>query len=132
MKRTLFAATLALLLWGAPALAGPQSDFDSDGVWDNSDNCSEAANPTQDDGDADDCGNICDADYDQSGLVDFGDFGAFGNVFGTTGNTLQQHAEPISAVGPRVVDFSDFGVFGNIFNLAPGPSGTTGSTVACP
>lgn len=132
MKRTLFVATLVLLLWGAPALAGPQSDFDSDGVFDNADNCSEAANPAQDDGDADDCGNICDADYDQSGLVDFGDFGVFANAFGATGNTLQQHVEPISPVGPRVVDFGDFGVFANVFNLAPGPSGTTGSTVACP
>ena len=132
MKRALIAASLAVLFWGSPTLAGPLPDFDSDGVNDSADNCSEAVNPLQDDTDTDDCGNICDADYDQSGLVDFGDFGSFASAFGAVGNTLQQHAEPISAVSPRVVDFGDFGVFANVFNSVPGPSGTTVGTTACP
>ena len=131
MKRTLFAATLALLLWGAPALAGPQSDFDSDGVWDNSDNCSETANSDQDDTDADDCGNLCDTDYDQNGQTGFSDFGPFSVNFGNTGHPMQQHSEPVDPA--RVVGFGDFGLFSVSFgSVAPGPSGTTSGTAACP
>jgi hypothetical protein len=133
MRRTLVAATLALLLWGTPALAGPQTDDDGDGWIDTEDNCSEVANPAQDDTDGDDCGNLCDADYDQTGLAGFGDFGSFATAFGKTGNTPQQHVEPISPVTPRVVDFGDFGIFATtLFNSVPGPSGTTASTTACP
>jgi hypothetical protein len=132
MKRTLFAATLALLLWGAPALAGPQADFDSDGVFDNLDNCSEAVNPTQDDTDADDCGNLCDADYSQDGIVGFADFGGFAAAFNVVGNPLQQHAEPVDPAAQ--VGFADFGYFASVFNIpnVVGPSGTTAGTLECP
>ena len=127
MKRTLFAATLALLLWGAPALAGPQADFDSDGVWDNSDNCSERANPAQDDSDTDDCGNLCDADYDATGAVNFIDFSAFSFAFGS--NDLQKdHTEPVAGN----INFIDFSFFSAAFGSTPGPSGTTAGTIACP
>ena len=132
MKRTLLAATLALLLWGTPSLAGPLPDSDGDGVTDSLDNCSDAANGDQDDSDADDCGNLCDADYDQSGLIDFGDFGLFTSAFGADGNSTQQHVEPISPVLPRIVDFGDFGFFANAFGGGPGPSGTSVGTTACP
>jgi hypothetical protein len=128
MKRTLFAATLALLLWGAPALAGPGSDFDSDGVWDNADNCSEAVNAAQDDTDADDCGNLCDADYDDGGTVGFSDFAQFAAVFGS-GDEEKCHIEPIA---PCTVGFSQFAFFAQNFGSTPGPSGTTDGTAACP
>jgi hypothetical protein len=132
MKRTLFAATLALLLWGAPALAGPQGDFDSDGVWDHLDNCSEAVNSDQDDTDADDCGNLCDADYSQDGVVGFADFGQFAPAFNFAGNPLQQHSETVDPL--RVVGFADFGYFASVFNIpnVVGPSGTTAGTLECP
>jgi hypothetical protein len=55
MKRTLLAATLALLLWGTPAMAGPAPDADGDGVSDSEDNCSDDKNPAQDDTDGDEC-----------------------------------------------------------------------------
>jgi hypothetical protein len=132
MKRTLLAATLALLLWGMPAMAGPLPDADGDGVSDLSDNCSDDVNPDQDDSDLDDCGNLCDADYDQTGLVDFGDFGTFAAAFGVAGNPTEQHIEPISAVLPRTVDFGDFGYFASAFGSVPGPSGTTSVTTECP
>ena len=130
MKRTLFAATLALLLWGTPALAGPALDTDSDGVLDINDNCSEAPNPAQDDSDSDDCGNICDTDYDQSGATAFADFGQLSANYGSTGHPLQQHVEAIDPA--RVVGFADFGVFSVSYGSTPGPSGTTAGTIECP
>jgi hypothetical protein len=131
MKLTIFAAMFAFLLWGAPAFAGTNPDFDLDGVGDVIDNCSEKKNAQQDDTDGDDCGNLCDADYDQNGVVDFGDFGGFSTAFGLAGNELQQHVEPISDAD--LVDFGDFGYFSVAFGVVPpGPSGTTAGTLACP
>jgi hypothetical protein len=131
MKRTLVAATLALLLWGMPALAGPQTDTDLDGVLDSSDNCSDVANPAQDDTDGDFCGNVCDTDYNQSGTITFADFGQFTANYASTGHALQQHVEPISPA--RIVGFADFGRFtASYAGPPPGPSRTTAGTTACP
>jgi len=127
MKRSLVAATLALLLWGTPALAGPPPDFDGDGVMDSADNCSEDANAAQDDTDGDDCGNLCDADYDDNGIVNFIDFSGFSAAFGS-GDLEKDHTQPVS--GP--VGFLDFSFFSAAFGSTPGPSGTTVGTVACP
>jgi len=128
MKRTLVAATLALLLWGTPTLAGPPPDFDGDGVADSSDNCSDAVNPGQDDTDVDDCGNLCDPDYTNNGSVGFTDFGQFGPAWGTNDEEYC-HSEPIPGC---TVTFADFGFFAGRFGDIPGPSGTTVGTTACP
>ena len=48
MRLTVFAATLAFLLWGAPAFAGTAPDGDGDGISDGLDNCSDHSNPFQD------------------------------------------------------------------------------------
>jgi hypothetical protein len=129
MKRIVFLAVIGLLSWGTPVFAGTNPDFDLDGVGDVIDNCSEAPNPMQDDTDADDCGNICDADYDQSGAVGFGDFGYFtGNCFGKI-NPLCDHIEPVDG---NVLGFADFGAFTSMFGSVPGPSGTTAGDIACP
>jgi hypothetical protein len=131
MKRIAFLAMIGLLSWGAPAFAGSNLVYDGDGVADVIDNCSETPNSIQDDTDGDDCGNLCDADYDQNGVVDFGDFGLFSAAFGLAGNALQQHVEPVDA--GALVDFGDFGFFAFAFGAGPpGPSGTTAGTVACP
>jgi hypothetical protein len=133
LKRITILAATALLSWGTPALGGPTRDPSDcgDGVPDAIDNCIYACNPAQDDTDADDCGNLCDADYDQTGLVDFADFGAFATCFGLTGCAEQQHVEPISDA--MTVDFGDFGFFASVFGAGPpGPSGTTIGTIACP
>ena len=104
-------------------------NFDGDTLADHIDNCSERANDFQVDTDADDCGNLCDADYNQSGIVDIGDFGAFAQNFGTN-NTLYQHTPPINST--TTVSIGDFGFFAANFSSAPGPSGTTAGTTACP
>jgi hypothetical protein len=138
MKRIAFFAMIGLLSWGAPAFAGSNPDLDGDGVGDVIDNCSEKVNAAQDDTDADGCGNICDADYDQTGLVDFGDFGIFvERCFGFgvgPGNydPLCDHTEPIGGGGINVIDFGDFGAFASMFGGVPGPSGSTAGTIACP
>ena len=104
-------------------------NFDGDTLADHIDNCSERANDFQVDTDADDCGNLCDADYNQSGIVDIGDFGAFAQNFGTN-NTLYQHTLPIDST--TTVSIGDFGFFLQNFGTVPGPSGTTVGTIACP
>jgi hypothetical protein len=102
-------------------------DSDGDGVHDGLDNCLDVLNAAQDDTDGDDCGNLCDADYTQSGGVNFEDFGLFGQAFGLI-SPNHKLTEPVSAG----VAFADFGIFGQLFGLPPGPSGTTAGTVACP
>ncbi len=99
---------------------GLNPDFDGDGVGDRIDNCTLAPNAFQDDTDADGFGNLCDADYDNDGVVGFSDFGAYAQNFGTS-NELYMHAEPVG--GGRLVGFGDFGFFSSNFGSSPGPSG---------
>jgi len=128
MKRTLLAATMALLLWGMPALGGPLPDSDGDGVSDVNDNCSDDINPGQADTDGDDCGNLCDADYDNNGVVAIPDFGDFVGAFATN-DEEKKHLEPVPG---GTVSIPDFGFFVGAFGGVPGPSGTTDGTPACP
>ncbi len=95
---------------------------------DAADNCLLRVNPGQDDTDADGCGNLCDADYDDSGIVGFPDFGQFVGAF-ATGDAEKCHVPPIPGC---TVGFPDFGEFVLMFATAPGPSGTTAGTTACP
>ena len=129
MKLIVLAATLVLLVFGiSPAFAGTvDADSDGDSIDDFSDNCSDAFNPAQDDTDGDSCGNICDANYSQSGVVGFPDFGAFTGAFGTATPNIRL-LEP----GSGIVGFPDFGAFTGLFGAAPGPSGSTTGTTACP
>jgi hypothetical protein len=129
MRLTVFAATLAFLLWGTPAFAGSAPDYDGDGVGDQLDNCSEDVNTGQDDTDEDDCGNLCDADYEDSGVVGFTDFLEFAVAFGTTTDPEKCHVEPIDGC---TVGFPDFLYFATAFGSPPGPSGTTAGTTRCP
>jgi hypothetical protein len=95
----------------------PYVNSDGDGVGDRIDNCSEDANTGQDDTDADGYGNICDADYDNSGIVGFPDFGEFVRAFGST-DMEKCHNEPIPGC---IVGFPDFGAFVAMFGSSPGP-----------
>jgi hypothetical protein len=122
MRLTVFAATLAFLLWGTPAFAGTAPDIDSDGVGDQIDNCSDEPNSDQDDTDFDDCGNLCDGDYDNDGVAGFTDFGEFLlSYLGTPADEEKCHFEPIPGC---TVGFPEFGWFIANYLAAPGPSGT--------
>ena len=127
MPSTVLAMALVFLLCAVPASA---ADFDGDGVEDALDNCSEASNPFQDDTDGDDCGNLCDADYDNSGVVGHPDFFEFGVAFGTN-DQEKCHYQPITG-GGCVVGLDDGAFLYVAFESAPGPSGTTAGTTACP
>jgi hypothetical protein len=120
MRLTVFAATLAFLLWGTPAFAGTAPDFDSDGVGDSIDNCSDEPNSAQDDTDFDDCGNLCDGDYDNDGAVGFPDFGQFVAAY-QSNDEEKHHFEPVPG---SQVGFPDFGWFVANYQTSPGPSGT--------
>ena len=128
MKRTLVATTLALLLWGTPALAGPPMDSDGDGVPDNADNCSAVLNAAQDDTDGDDCGNYCDADYNNSGSVSFADYFEFAIAF----NSNDEEFCHTGTIPGCTVNFGQYFFFATAFGGVPGPSGTTTGTTACP
>ena len=103
-------------------------NFDADAVADELDNCSAVANSGQDDTDADGCGNLCDADYDDTGVVGWHDYFEFGAAFGT-GDQEKCHSEPILGC---TVDGVAFGYMVTHFGTVPGPSGTTAGTTACP
>jgi hypothetical protein len=130
LKWMVIAATLTLLVFGAsPVMAGTVcGDNDGDTVDDCEDNCSDSANPAQDDTDGDGCGNICDADYGQSGSANFSDFTAFVGAFLTVTPNIKL-TEPVPGAA---VNFSDFTSFVGGFLAPPGPSGTTSGTTACP
>jgi hypothetical protein len=111
--------------------SGPNWCDDDDGVGCAIDNCQGIPNTGQDDTDLDNCGNICDADYDQSGIVGFPDFLQFATAYGTTGLAAEEkcHVEPIPGCD---VGFPDFLFFAGAYGGIPGPSGTTAGTTACP
>jgi len=125
MRSTLFAASVTLVLWAAPAFT---ADYDDDGIEDAFDNCSEHANPTQVDTDGDFCGNVCDADYSNSGIAGIADFGEFFRALGST-DEEKIHRDPSAG---ETVGVLDYGFWVTGFALPAGPSGTTPGTVACP
>jgi hypothetical protein len=129
MKHLAFLVAAASLLWAAPSLGGngPESCDGDDGAPDHSDNCACHPNPSQVDTDGDSCGNRCDADYDNDGIVGFLDFGQFGGAFGKSTDLEKDHSEPNT--GP--VGFLDFAIFGQLFGKPAGPSGTSPGTTAC-
>ena len=110
------------------------TDTDGDGVDDFIDNCILRANGpllpdaglnSQLDTDLDGFGNICDADLDNTGTVNLGDFFQFRSVFGSPAPgvapfTLPDHAD---FNGNGLVDLGDFNAIRGAFGSAPGPSG---------
>lgn len=99
----------------AGAAAGP-SDSDGDGIADAADNCTDVANPLQQDSNGDGYGNACDGDLNDDGIVNSLDLGLFRSVFFTS----DPHADMNS---DGTVNASDLGLFRAGYFLPPGPSG---------
>ncbi len=97
--------------------AGPAClgvDSDADGVADSGDNCRLEANTNQRDTDGDGFGNLCDADLDNSGFVNFGDLALFKERF------LSDDADA-DFDGDGSVNFGDLAIIKARFLGAPGP-----------
>ncbi len=109
-SRGSFAFALILLLAG-PALA---ADKDADGVDDAVDNCADVANKSQQDGDADDFGNGCDADFDNDDVVNVRDLAVLKQRFFTKDGEADLN-------GDGVVNVRDLALLKQRFFRAPGP-----------
>jgi hypothetical protein len=111
-----------------------QIDSDSDGFGDVCDNCTDSFNPDQIDTDDDRCGNRCDPDFNPDGVVGAADFSRLAVAWGLSVSVPP--ASPNLDIGPEpldgVVGSADFSQLAVGFHGAPGPSGTTSGTTACP
>lgn len=90
-------------------------DADADGVADAVDNCLGLANTNQSDADRDGFGDVCDADLDQSGMVNGIDLAILRAAFGT-------RSPNGDANGDGVVNALDLALLQSRFGKAPGPS----------
>ena len=79
------------------------------------DNCIGVPNADQRDTDGDGFGNMCDADLNNDGIVNFADLARFKEVYGTA----DPHAD---FNGDGVVDDQDLEILKGMFGEAPGPS----------
>jgi len=123
------------LVVGLPlaAMAGPiptgTPDTDGDGVEDAFDNCTTSKNPTQVDKDHDGCGQFCDFDWNNDGLVKAGEVSLAGSQFGSVACATP----PGPPFNNCVCDFNQDGfckagevsAIGSSFGKKPGPSGIT-------
>lgn len=110
------AGTLAQ--WCVTIVAGPPTgtDTDGDGIFDDTDNCTNVENPSQVDADNDGFGNQCDPDLNNDLIVNFLDLAAFQGLFLST--------DPVADFNlDGNVNFLDLVILTNLFLQPPGPSG---------
>ena len=96
-----------LCLSGSAAWA---ADLDADGVRDAADNCAAAANPGQQDSDADGAGNACDFDYNNDGQVNDADAGLLRSAFGSAPGD-PKHNDAFDADDDGIIGGTDWGAF---------------------
>jgi hypothetical protein len=116
------------------APAPPAPDADGDGVDDALDNCTLLSNTDQQDIDVDGCGDVCDGDFDNSGVVEGSDFSLFKAAYLTESG--HPGYDPLADMdGNGMVDGVDFAYFKAGYAGPPGPSGLPPelkTPVACP
>lgn len=92
------------------------TDTDGDGIINTADNCIEVANADQRDTDNDGYGNICDADLNNDGFVNFADLAIMKSTFFSSDANSDLN-------GDGVVNFADLATMKLFFFGVPGPSG---------
>jgi hypothetical protein len=100
----------------------PALDVDGDGIENASDNCTLVANPDQLDADGDGYGNICDADLNNSGMVNTFDYGILRSVLGQPASA-SPNAAAADLDGSGSVTVTDFALLRARLGTPPGPSG---------
>lgn len=104
------------------AARGGVPDSDADGHPDFADNCSDVANSSQHDSDADGYGNLCDGDFNNDGITNFEDLDMMKSAFFS--NPFQPSWNPhVDMNNDLVVNFSDLDLLKSRFFDPPGPSG---------
>ncbi len=102
---------------GSEESGAPVSDLDADGVMDALDNCTLVKNADQRDTNGDGYGNLCDADFNNNGVVDSNDGALLKAAFGSASFPDRD------LNGNGVVDSNDGARLKARFGLPPGPSG---------
>jgi hypothetical protein len=105
-------------------------DTDGDGVTNPNDNCVETYNPApQVDSDSDGWGNLCDADYGQSGGVGIDDYNILSSAWGSTGDPF---GDPVQGSYRTAVDMDSDGGIGIFeWNRLSALWGTTMTDLDC-
>lgn len=126
MRLKLLAMTFGIFLAAGTAYAGPVPgglDSDGDTVENAFDNCSGFPNANQSDTDHDACGNSCDFDLNNNGIVSIGEVTLLAGQFGPCA------APPASCQcdlnGNGTCSIGEVTVIANTFGQKPGLSGIT-------
>ncbi|RYY73564.1 MAG: DUF11 domain-containing protein [Gammaproteobacteria bacterium] len=100
-------------------------DTDKDGVYDDKDNCIKVSNQNQCDSDHDGYGNVCDADFNNNGVVNEKDISLITKNLFKKSNPPQYSPYDMNCSGGRV-DFEDYLMALSRYGTQPGPSGLVG------
>jgi hypothetical protein len=102
----------------------PDSDTDSDGVYDDYDNCVDIANPSQRDDNEDGYGHVCDPDIDDDCIIGLGDHGLVLANWGASGPPwTSSDVASVDIDESDMVGIIDLGKVGDHWGETPGPSG---------
>ena len=113
-------AALAIACALGPAGAALAQDADLDDAPDGADTCRDVANRDQNDTNNDGIGNLCDADYNNDGVVGIPDFARFRDAFGKKVGDAG-FDQDVDADGDGRIGLADFNVLRRYFGKAPGP-----------
>ncbi len=106
-------------------IEGAGADSDGDLITDNQDNCTLVANVDQHDTDADGFGNVCDPDFNNDKVINFGDLAIMKANFLDEGDLVTD----LTVDG--VTNFADLALLKAAWLALPGPTGTDPEVSNC-